>query len=173
MPYPENLKFEHKKFVPFVIDKTLKRKEFDPNLIYKSLRKETNISEENAKKITKDITRKIIGISSLIPYLTSPMIREVTNTTLLQYGLTEERLQYTRIGFPRYDLKKIFENNNKPETDIKIVKHIRNEFYNVEELIKAIKKQKLEEKPKLMNSLEYLEKKKIKKVESKKILEYL
>jgi len=162
-----------KKFIPPVIDKTLKEKEFDGNLIYESLLRETNISKENAKKTTKDVIRKIIAISSLIPYFTSPMIREITNTTLLQYGFTEERLQYTRIGFPMYDLKRIFENSNKPETDAKILEHIKNEFSNVEDLINAIKKQKLEKKPKLMSSLEYLEKKRIKKeVKSKKIWEY-
>ncbi|KKN00220.1 hypothetical protein LCGC14_1139920 [marine sediment metagenome] len=133
-----------KQLIPPVIDKTLEKKEFDGNLIYESLLKETCISKENAKKITTEIIRRIIGISSLIPYLTSPMIREIANVTLLQYGLTEERLDYTRIGFPRYDLKKIYENNNKPKTDIKILEHIRNEFSNVEDLINTIKKQKLE-----------------------------
>jgi len=133
-----------KQLIPPIIDKTLEKKEFDGNLIYESLLKETCISKENAKKITTEIIRRIIGISSLIPYLTSPMIREIANVTLLQYGLTEERLDYTRIGFPRYDLKKIYENNNKPKTDIKILEHIRNEFSNVEDLINTIKKQKLE-----------------------------
>lgn len=124
--------------IPDVMDKTLKKSKFDGNLVYKSLLKETDISEKNAKKVVMEVVRKIIGMSSLIIFMTSPMIREITNVTLLQFGLEKERLQYTRIGFPRYDLKKIIENNNKPETDIKILKHIKNEYFNVENLIKTV-----------------------------------
>ena len=155
-----------KQIMPFVIDKTLKRKEFDPNLIYKSLLKETNISEENAEKIVKQVARSIISMSSNIKYITSPMIREIVNATLLQYGLEKERLRYTRIGFPYYDLEKLVKNNDQSETNVKILEHIKNEFFNVKKLIKITKE------PKAMNSLEYTEKRVIKKVESKKILEY-
>ena len=158
--------YKMKELIPFVIDKTLKKKMFDPNLIYESLLKETSISEENAKKVMKEVIRKIIATSSFIEYITSPIIREITNVTLLQYGLEKERLQYTRIGFPRYDLKEIFDNNNNPETDIKITNHIRNEYNNVNNLIEII------DNPKPMKSNEYLMKKKIKKVDSKKISEY-
>jgi len=155
------------KLIPFVINKTLEKKEFDPNLIYESLLKETDVSEENAKKVVKEVVRKIISMGTNIKHITSPMIREITNVTLLQYGLEKERLKYTRIGFPYYDLEKIVENNNQLETDAKILKHIKSEFSNVEKLIKII------EKPKIMTSLEYTEKRIIKeKIESKKISEY-
>ena len=130
-----------KAIIPFVIDKTLKKNEFNPNLIYESLLKETNISEENAEKVTKQVTRNIISMSSNIKHITSPMIREIVNVMLLQFGLEKERLQYTRIGFPRYDLKKIIEDNDKPETNTKISTHIRVEYSNVERLIKTIEKE--------------------------------
>lgn len=152
--------------IPFVIDKTLKKNEFNPNLIYESLLKETNISEENAVKVTKQVARSIISMSSNVKHITSPMIREIVNATLLQYGLEEERLKYTRIGFPYYDLEKLVKNNNKSETDIKILKHIKNEFFNVEKIIKIINESKI------MSSLEYTEKRKIKNTNSKKISEY-
>ena len=153
--------------IPKVMDKTLKNSKFDGNLVYKSLLKETDISKENAKEIVKKVTRQIVGMSSFITQITSPMIREIVNTTLLQLGFEKERLQNTRIGFPRYDLKKIFDNNNSPETDIKILNHIKTEYANVEKLIKLV------EKPKRMSSLEYTTKKiKIEKIESKKISKY-
>ena len=155
-----------KELIPFVIDKTLKKKKFDPNLIHESLLKETSISEENAKKVVKQVTRNIISMSSNIKHITSPMIREITNATLLQYGLEEERLRYTRIGFPYYDLEKLVKNNNKSETDVKILEHIISEFFNVKKIIKIIKKSKV------MNSLEYTKKRSIEKIESKKISEY-
>jgi len=124
--------------IPPVIDKTLKKKEFNGKLIYESLLKETDISKENANKVVTDISRKIIAISSFVPYLTAPMIREFANVTLIQFGLIKERLQYTRIGFPRYDLKIIIDNNNSLESDIKILTHIKNENSNVEKLIKEL-----------------------------------
>ena len=155
-----------KDIIPFVIDKTLKKNEFNPDLIYESLLTETNISKENAEKITRQVTRNIISMSSNIKHITSPMIREITNATLLQYGLEEERLRYTRIGFPYYDLEKLIKNNNKSETDIKILKHIKSEFSNVEKIIKIINKSEL------MNSLEYTKKRSIEKVESEKISKY-
>ncbi len=156
-----------KQLTPFVIDKTLEKKEFNSNLIYKSILRETDISKENAKKVVEEDVRKIIAMSSNEKYVTSPMIREITNTTFLQYGLEKERLQYTRIGFPRHDLKKLIENNNIPETNIKILKHIKNEFFNVEKLLT------LTEKPKLMSSVEYYQKRRIKeKIKSKKISEF-
>ena len=154
--------------IPDVMDKTLKKSKFDGNLVYKSLLKETDISEKNAKKVVMEVVRKIIGMSSLIIFMTSPMIREITNVTLLQFGLEKERLQYTRIGFPRYDLKKLFKEDKfwTNMINMKISEHIRIEYNNVENLIKNI------EKPKMMNSLEYTKKSKIEKIESKKISEY-
>ena len=152
--------------IPEVMDKTLKKSKFDGNLVYKSLLKETDISETNAQKVVTEVIRKIISMCSLITQITSPMIREIVNVTLLQLGLEKERLQYTRIGFPRYDLKKLIDNNNHSETNEKILLHIINEFSNVEKLIKLI------EKPKIISSLEYAKKSKIEKIESKKISEY-
>ena len=127
-----------KKYIPFVINKLLEKKEFDGNLIYESLIIETSLSIIDAKFITEQTTRKIILMCSNIKHITSPMIREMVCVTLLQYGFEKERLEYTRIGFPRYDLKKMIENNNSYETDIKIVKHIRTENSNVNNLIKSI-----------------------------------
>ena len=37
------------------------------------------------------------------------------NVQLLKNGLEQERLQYTRIGFPFYDLKELFKKSNKTE----------------------------------------------------------
>jgi len=171
-------KVEINKLIPLVIDKTLKKKEFEPTKIYNSLLKETDISDADANKVVREVVRKIVAMSSFIEHLTSPMIREITNTTFLQLGFEEERPQYTRIGIPRYDLKEIYKNNSKHDADIIVAKHIRTEYSNVDDLIKLIReskeieKPKIIEKPKLMSSTEYLTKKKIKKVESKKIWDY-
>jgi len=123
-----------------IIDKTLEKKEYDPNKIYSSLIKETNLNEKDAKLVTLDVTRSIIAISGNISYITAPMIREITNTILLKHGFEKERLKNTRIGFPYYDLEKLVESNNTLEANIKILEHIKNEFSNVKKLIKLIEK---------------------------------
>ncbi len=123
--------------IPFVIDKTLEKKKFDGMLIYKSLLKETNISRENAQHTAKQVIRILIGANLKI--ITAPLIREITNTVLLQKGLEIIRLQYTRIGFPFYDLTERFK--DKTNSSNEITKHIRNEYRNVSDLIKRFREE--------------------------------
>jgi len=121
--------------IPFIIDKTLEKKKFNPTLIYESLLRETDISENDAKETTKQVTR--ILISADLKIVTSPMIREITNTVLLQKGLEIMRLQYTRIGFPFFDLTEKFK--EKTNSTDEIIKHVKNEYKNVSNLIKIIR----------------------------------
>ena len=53
-------------------------------------------------------------------------------------GYEKERLQYTRIGFPFFDLKEIYENNNKENRDKKILEHLEKEYNDVKNLINLI-----------------------------------
>lgn len=123
-----------KNLIPFVIDKTLEKKRFNPTLIYKSLLKETDISKNDAKDTMKQVVRMLIGADLKI--VTSPMIREITNTVLLQKGLEIIRLQYTRIGFPFFDLTEKFK--EKRNSSEEITKHIKIEYENVSNLIRTI-----------------------------------
>lgn len=83
---------------------------------------------------TKQVVRILIGADLKI--ITSPMIREIVNTVLLQKGLEINRLQYTRIGFPLFDLTEILK-EKESSSDI-ITKHIKNEYHNVLDLIKKL-----------------------------------
>ncbi len=121
--------------IPSIIDKTLKKRKFNPILIYESLLRETDISESDAKDTTKRVVRILIGANLKI--VTSPMIREITNTILLQKGLEIIRLQYTRIGFPYYDLVERFK--EKENSSNEIINHIKIEYESVSDLIKKIK----------------------------------
>lgn len=91
----------------------------------------------------KEVVRYTISMSSNIKYITSPMIREVVNATLLQFGFEKERLQYTRIGFPFYDLTCLFVGKpiyySKKNINDKMNKHIRKEYYDVLDIIKKIR----------------------------------
>ena len=133
---------------PKVIDKTLKSKEFDAVRIYESLLIETDLFGIQAKFITQEVTKFIISISGDIKFITAPMIREIINVILLQHGYEKERLQYTRIGLPYYDLENLYENNHKPiwlNIERKVSKHTKKEFYNVKKLIDDLEEKNLNE----------------------------
>jgi len=123
--------------IPSIIDKTLEKKKFNPTLIYESLLRETDISKKDAMNTTKQVVRILVGAGLKI--VTSPMIREITNTVLLQKGLEIIRLQYTRIGFPFYDLTERF--RNKSNSLNEIINHIKIEYENVSNLIKKLIKE--------------------------------
>ena len=115
--------------LPDVITK-INQEEFEPNKIYESLLKETDISENNAKIITNKICRFLIGHGLKI--ITSPMIREIACVQMLDMNLEKERLQYTRIGLPYYDYEQLL--------DKKItVLHIHEEYLGVRKLIEELK----------------------------------
>ena len=124
------------------MDKTLKNSKYNPNKVYSSLIKETNLNKKDEKIVVLDVTRCIISISGNITHITAPMIREIVNTMLLKHGFEKERLLYTRIGFPYYDLKEIFDEEDKTWTNGKILEHIRFEYKNVKDLIKTINNKK-------------------------------
>ena len=108
---------------------------FVPGFIYQSLLKETALSKANAKKVTEQVVRFLI--SANLKLITAPLIREVTHVQLLKLGFEKERLQYTRIGFPYYDLKLLLKTAHDDEQrNGKIVKWIMPEFNAVYELIK-------------------------------------
>jgi len=128
-----------KNIVPGIIDKTLHIKTFNLNLIKESLLLETELCEESAIFITNETCRFIIGITGErnglgIKYITAPMIREIVCVMLLKHGFEKERLQYTRIGLPHYDLELLFK-KPKQEGDRELVQHIREEGYNVNNII--------------------------------------
>jgi anaerobic ribonucleoside-triphosphate reductase len=108
---------------------------FHPGFIYQSLLKETNISKNNAKKITEQVVRFLV--SANLNLITSPLIREIVNVHLLQNGFEQERLQYTRVGLPVYDLNRIFnEQNESKEVVSMIMNWIITEYHDLNKLIK-------------------------------------
>ncbi|MFX1408262.1 MAG: hypothetical protein ACFFBW_15030 [Promethearchaeota archaeon] len=96
-----------RKYLPSDVATKSGFKSFDENKIYRSLLKETTLNYEAAEQITKTVLRRII--SSEIGFLSGPHIREIVCSVLSEMGYEEERKQYTRIGRPMADLKKICE----------------------------------------------------------------
>ena len=82
---------------------------FDRGNIVKSLLRETKISRSAAEKIGREVEDRLKDHK--IAYLTTPLIREMANAKLLEYGLEEVRNEYARVGLPVFDLeKKILKN---------------------------------------------------------------
>ncbi len=132
----EKLQAKFTKFLPLVRTR-FGTSIFHPGFIYQSLLKETCISKVDAHKITEQVIRFLI--SANLKLITAPLIREVVNVQLLKNGFEKERLQYTRIGLPFYDLKKIFIGIDNPEDCEEVVSKILNwvieEYYAVDKLI--------------------------------------
>ncbi|GAG87258.1 unnamed protein product [marine sediment metagenome] len=129
----EDIQLDFKKFLPTVLTRN-GACVFYPGFIYRSLLRETSLSKIDAHKITEQVLRFLI--SANLKLITAPLIREVVNVHLLKNGFEKERLQYTRIGLPFYDLKEIFTNPDKSETAISdIINWVIDEYYVVDKLI--------------------------------------
>jgi len=83
--------------------------------ISKSLIKETGINEEQANGIALDVEKFIKDLQ--LRYVSSPLIREITNVKLLEYGLEDARKKYSRVGMPIYDVGQMI--SKGVSTDIK------------------------------------------------------
>jgi anaerobic ribonucleoside-triphosphate reductase len=110
-------------------------KEWDRQKIYDALVKETNIGEDAASIVAKEVEKLILSLD--IDYVTAPLIRELTNAKLVEYGLARVRKQHTRLGVPLYDAREIIINPNKenanvphgPEaTNLTLSENIKKEF---------------------------------------------
>ena len=76
--------------------------EFDANKITNSLIREAKMPPEQAKKTAKE-TEKLLQ-KSKIKHLTAPLIREITNTILIEKGQEEYRHKLTRLGMPVHEV---------------------------------------------------------------------
>lgn len=77
---------------------------FNRGHIIQSLLKETSISRNVAEKITLEVENEIKD--SKISFLTTALIRELVNSKIVLYGFEKIRNEYTRIGFPVYEIKR-------------------------------------------------------------------
>lgn len=125
-----------KNLFPKVLRSNLKVYEFEPEHIKRQLLKETSISEKDAERVTIEVVRSVIRICESIKVITGPMLRELTNSVLLQFGLEVERLENTRVGYPLYELKKI---KDQGRVNGEVNRHVWNEFENVRSIIKRLK----------------------------------
>ena len=81
--------------------------EFDANKIANSLIREAKMPPDQAQRMAKE-AEKLLQ-KSKIKYLTSPLIREVVNATLIEKGQEEYRHKLTRLGMPVHEVAALIE----------------------------------------------------------------
>lgn len=110
-------------------------KKWDKKKIYDALIRETTISKDAASIVSREVEKLIKELE--LDVVTSPLIRELTNAKLVEYGLAKFRKQHTRLGVPLYDARNIIMNPNKenanvphgPEaTNLTLAERIKKEF---------------------------------------------
>ena len=103
--------------------------------IVSALVKETGLATEIASIIAIEVEKQIRAMA--VKAITAPLIRELVDVKLLEYGLEAARRKHTRLGVPVYDVKKIIfhknkENSNSPHspeaTNLTLAENIKKEF---------------------------------------------
>ncbi len=81
---------------------------FDAQRIIDSLIEEASLSRGDAQLVAVRVMDRIAA--SGIKFLSGPLIREMCNSVLAEMGFERERISYTRVGVPMYDLDKLINN---------------------------------------------------------------
>lgn len=95
----------------FVRETSQRMEEFDPSKIVQSLVKEANMPLETAQNVATEAESRIYKFQ--LNYLTSPLIREVVNSILLEQGYEQYWRRLSRLGMPVYDLEVLLEESSK------------------------------------------------------------
>jgi len=89
---------------------------FDKEKIVKALVKEAGADKKIAQKIADDVELELKKLN--VKYLTAPMIREIVNAKLLEYGFEELRHKHTRLGMPIYDITKLLKMGSRENANL-------------------------------------------------------
>jgi len=90
--------------------------QWDKSRIYEALVKETSISPDAARIVSTEVERMIQELQ--VEIITAPLIRELTNAKLLEYGLEDVRRQHTRLGVPLFDVRNLITSKNKENANV-------------------------------------------------------
>jgi anaerobic ribonucleoside-triphosphate reductase len=132
--------------------KTSKNNEetFEPKRVFESLVKETELSEEQANEVAIELTRRVISYK--IEVLTSPEIREMVCSILLEKNYDKARFMYTRLGLPFYDFDKLISSSEVDEDmrKNKVFNQIKYEYTEIKKILENLqeKESRQEKAPK-------------------------
>jgi ribonucleoside-triphosphate reductase len=134
-PQPEQKVEETTDLSVFVRTSTDDIVAWDKEKIVEALAKETGLNPEIAGIIAIEVEKQIRAMA--VKNITAPLIRELVDVKLLEYGLEEARRKHTRLGVPVYDVNKIIFHKNKenantphsPEaTNLTLAENIKKEY---------------------------------------------
>jgi len=100
----------------FVRTSSLEIVKWDKQKITNALIKETNIDPKVAQFICQEVENFVRR--ERIKFITAPLIRELVNAKLIEYGYENVRKQHTRLGFPIYDVEQIITAHNKENANV-------------------------------------------------------
>lgn len=110
---------------------------YDPQKIVDSLILETDLSEELANEIAMELTRQVISYK--IEVLTSPEIREMVCSILLEKNLDKARFMYTRLGLPFYDFQQLLNSSEDLEVQKeKIFNQMKYEYKEIKKILRNL-----------------------------------
>ncbi|MCC7553894.1 MAG: anaerobic ribonucleoside-triphosphate reductase [Methanobacteriaceae archaeon] len=114
---------------------------FDMSRIANTLVEETGASQETAFEIASDVWKELKKLN--VEYLTAPMIREMVNTKLVEFGLEDLRSRYTRLGIPVYNITSLIEDGSRENANMihnpeSIHKHVADEALKQYALLKML-----------------------------------
>lgn len=96
---------------------------------------ETHIDQDTAERISREVEEQIVA--SRISLVTAPLVRELVDAKLIEYGLEEARKMHTRLGVPLFDVDQLIlhpnrENANVPHgpeaTNLTLAERIKKEY---------------------------------------------
>ncbi|MDY6850764.1 MAG: anaerobic ribonucleoside-triphosphate reductase, partial [Thermodesulfobacteriota bacterium] len=91
-------------------------KGWDRRKIVDALLRETMIDEDSAEKIGREVENFVH--QGRFKFISAPLIRELVNAKLLEYGLEDARRMHTRLGMPIYDVEQLILQHNKENANI-------------------------------------------------------
>ena len=84
--------------------------------IIDALLKETMVDRDTAERIGREVETFVLQTN--IKFVSAPLIRELVNAKLVEYGLEDIRRQHTRLGMPIYDVEQLILQQNKENANI-------------------------------------------------------
>ncbi len=89
---------------------------WDRQRIVDALMRETYVDFETAKEIAREVEDLIA--TSKIKLITTPLIRELVDTKLVERGMEQARKMHARLGMPLYDVDQLILHPNKENANV-------------------------------------------------------
>jgi ribonucleoside-triphosphate reductase (formate) len=90
--------------------------DWDRTKIVDALIRETLVDRDSANQISRDVEQMLKR--SEVRVVTAPLVREIVNAKLIEYGLEGARRMHTRLGMPVFDVDSLILHQNKENANV-------------------------------------------------------